>query len=171
MQLGKFSFILGSGKEWRKAGEKVHTYIGKHVERVLRQQKQAHDKEMQRIGGTTDRYILLDEMAKETQDPDDLRYQLLHVFFPAHDATGIAISDMIFHLARDHVRWEKLRCEILAATDSAALSFELLKSMRYLRYVFNECESMTLKIDFPTFANTISLTTPSFSRPPSSHLS
>ena len=173
MQLGKYSFILGSGKQWKKAGEKVHAYIGKHVERVLRQQEQAYrsDKEMQQTGRMPNRYILLDEMAKETQDPDDLRYQLLHVFFPAHDATGIAVSDMIFHLARDHVRWAKLRREILAATDSAALSFELLKSMHYLRYVFNECESLSLIPDFPTFVDTISLATPSFSRPPPSRLS
>ena len=78
-------------------------------------------------------------MAKEMQDPMDLRYQLLNVFQPASNATVIAVSNMIFLLARYQSVQDKLRFEISTLTSpSLPLSFELLKSMKYLRYVFNE---------------------------------
>ncbi|KAF7923846.1 uncharacterized protein EAE98_007664 [Botrytis deweyae] len=138
MMLGKLRFIRGRDIEWKKAFGKVHAYIDKHVSRVLEGQKSAENNEEEDKSTTQKQYILLNEMAKETQDPVDLRYQLFHVFIPAHDATGIAVSDIFFHLARDAHRWDKLRREVLAATTGQTLSFEILKSMKYLRYVFNE---------------------------------
>lgn len=142
MQLGKFVFIRGRDTEYKNAIANVLNFIDVHVERVLRRQswhKSADNRDEDEP--QSPRYILLDEMARETQDSMDLRYQLLHVFFPAHDATGIAVSDMLFHLARDRARWDKLRSEILAVTLAGPLRFELFKSMRYLRFVFNESES------------------------------
>lgn len=116
----------------------MHAYIDKHVSRVLESQKSVENTGDEDERTTQKQYILLNEMAKETQDAVDLRYQLFHVFIPAHDATGIALSDIFFHLARDAHRWDKLRREVLAATTGQTLSFEILKSMKYLRYVFNE---------------------------------
>ncbi|KAF7870099.1 uncharacterized protein EAF02_009289 [Botrytis sinoallii] len=138
MMLGKLRFIRGRDVEWKKAFGKVHAYIDKHISRVLEGQKSAENNEEEDKSATQKQYILLNEMAKETQDPVDLRYQLFHVFIPAHDATGIAVSDIFFHLARDAHRWDKLRGEVLAATTGQTLSFEILKSMKYLRYVFDE---------------------------------
>ncbi|KAK3169419.1 hypothetical protein OEA41_008802 [Lepraria neglecta] len=140
MQLGKLAFIRGRDTHWKNAVRQVHEFIDSHVERVLRQRKSHDTVDNNNVAGKgqSRRYILLDEMANETQDPMDLRYQLLHVFFPAHDATGIAVSDMLFHLARDPNRWRKLQSETLAVISSGPYSFELLKSMKYMRYVFNE---------------------------------
>ncbi|TGO32543.1 hypothetical protein BHYA_0308g00050 [Botrytis hyacinthi] len=134
MMLGKLKFIRGRDIEWKKAFGKVHAYIDKHVCRVLESQKSVENNGDEDERTTKKQYILLNEMAKETQDPVDLRYQLFHVFIPAHDATGIAVSDIFFHLARDAHRWDKLRRELLAATTGQTLSFEILKSMKYLRY-------------------------------------
>ena len=138
MQLGKFKFLRGRDREWKEAIRKVHVFIDKHVEMVLGGQFPDRNETLQ-----AERYILLNEMAKETRDPIDLRYQLLHVFFPAHDATGIAVSDIIFHLPRDPDRWAKLRLKVLTATSLKPLIFELLKSIKYLRYVFNESMRIT----------------------------
>ncbi|KAF5875415.1 putative cytochrome p450 alkane hydroxylase protein [Botrytis fragariae] len=139
MMLGKLKFICGRDIAWKRAFKKVHAYIDKYVTRVLESQKSAENIETEDKSSAQKRYVLLNEMAKETQDPVDLRYQLFHVFIPAHDATGIAVSDILFHLARDPDRCNKLRTEVLAATTAQqTLSFELLKSMKYLRYVFNE---------------------------------
>ncbi|KUJ21588.1 cytochrome P450 alkane hydroxylase-like protein [Mollisia scopiformis] len=135
MMLGKLKFIRGFDTKWKAANKTVLSYVDRHVSRVL---KERPDFKLDSEDGGQKKYILLNEMAKETQDPIDLRYQLINVFFPAHDSTGIAISDIFFHLARDPERWEKLRAEVLTMTASRPLTFELLKSMNYLRYVFNE---------------------------------
>ncbi|TGO14020.1 hypothetical protein BTUL_0059g00050 [Botrytis tulipae] len=138
MMLGKLKFIRGRDIEWKKAFGKVHAYIDKHVSRVLESQKSVENKGEEDKSTAQKHYIPLNEMAKETQDLMDLRHQLFHVFIPAHDATGIAVSDIFFHLARDAHRWDKLQRDVLAATTGQTMSFEILKSMKYLRYVFNE---------------------------------
>lgn len=144
MQLGKFKIIRERDQQWKSECGKVRAFIDKHVERVLEEQasRDASGKPKPKISSDKpkpERYILLNEVAKVAQDPIDLRNQLLNVFFPAHDATAITIADMMFHFARDMNVQTKLRSEI-AAVGSAQLSFELLKSMRYLRFVFNESE-------------------------------
>ncbi|TGO27863.1 hypothetical protein BPAE_0035g00060 [Botrytis paeoniae] len=148
MMLGKLKSIRGRDIEWKKAFRKVHAYIDKHVSRVLESQKSAENREEEDKNTTQKQYILLNEMAKETQDPVDLRYQPFHVFIPAHDATGIAFSDVFFYLARDAGRWDKLWREVLTATTGQTLSFEVLKSMKYLRYVFNESLRLHPTADF-----------------------
>lgn len=144
MMLGKLKFVRGFDTEYKAAVKKVHVYLDKHVSRVLQETKDTMLGKQVDNNHPPKQYILLNEMVKETRDPMDLRYQLLHVFIPAHDATGIAVSDMFFHLARDQGRWEKLRTEILSQVASGPLTFELLKSMKYLRYVFNESKINSL---------------------------
>ena len=99
IQLGKFAFIRGRDTAWKIAVAEVHAYIDKHVVRVLNSTKGKCTNASPSNGiANFGRYILLDETAKETQDPVDLRYQLLHVFFPAYEATGIAASIYSFNL-------------------------------------------------------------------------
>lgn len=139
IQLGKFSFILGKDGVYNRAVANVHKYIDAHILRVLRELKSVGDVDETRSNENQKaQYILLKEIAKENQDPIDLRYQLLHVFFPAHEATGIAVSDLIFHLSRDHDRTKRLRREILAVGSPMPLSFETLKSLTFLRHCLNE---------------------------------
>ncbi|KAI9642244.1 hypothetical protein NHQ30_009046 [Ciborinia camelliae] len=137
MMLGKLKFLRGRDLEFKAAFGKVHAYIEKHVTRVLADPKNAGETSASPSQGPK-QYVLLNEMARETRDPVDLRYQLFHVFIPAHESTGVAVSDIFFHLARDAERWARLRAEVLSATRGREISFELLKSMKYLRWVFNE---------------------------------
>ncbi|CAG8957652.1 hypothetical protein HYFRA_00010519 [Hymenoscyphus fraxineus] len=136
MMLGKLKFIRGRDLEWKKAFKTVHEYIDSHVSTSLIARGISKDSKTEEC--QQKKFVLLEEMTKETQDPIDLRYQLLHIFIPAHDATGIAVSDIFYHLSRDTRCWDKLREEVLRTTASEPISFELLKSTRYLRHVFNE---------------------------------
>lgn len=139
--LGKFSFIKGRDQEYQDATSAVHAYIDGHIKKVLSKQT---DQKTEKTSTTNEsdpkeeRYILLNEMAKKMQDPVELRYSLLNVFFPAHDSVAVTVNNILFHLAREPEIQANLRADILAATKSQPLSFELLKSMKYLRYIFNE---------------------------------
>ncbi|KAH8695297.1 N-alkane-inducible cytochrome P450 [Talaromyces proteolyticus] len=140
LMLGKFSFIKGRDQPYKDAVKTVHAYIDGHVERALAEQQdhKAEKLDANERNHKGKRYILLNEMVKETQDPVELRYSLLNVFFPAHDATAVAVNNILFHLAREPKIQARLRADIMAATKSQPLSFELLKSIKYLRYIFNE---------------------------------
>ena len=76
-------------------------------------------------------------MAKQVRDPVELRFQVLNVFLPARDSTGIALSNVFFNLARNPHVWTELREQALALGDEP-LTFELLKSLPLFKYVLFE---------------------------------
>ena len=77
------------------------------------------------------------EMVKQTQDRLDLRSQILTVFMPGRDSTGYALSNVFHVLARRLDIHQQLRSEVLR-TDSEPLTFEYLRSLKYVQWVFNE---------------------------------
>lgn len=79
------------------------------------------------------------------RDPIQLRYQILGVFLPARDTTGILLSNALFHLARNPHIWTKLRQRALE-TDPEKLTFESLKSLIDFRHVIFE----TLRLQGPS---------------------
>ncbi|KAM0800708.1 cytochrome P450 [Usnea florida] len=94
--------ILHRDKKWYKACQDVTDFCDKNVELALARRKHQQDREkVEEAPRSEERMCLLDEMAKETQDPIDLRYQILSVFSPAHDGASIALSNVFFHLARN----------------------------------------------------------------------
>ena len=88
-----------------------------------------------------DRYVHVRELIKETKDSNEIRSQLLNVFLPAHDAAGVALTNVFSHLARHSTVYSKLRHEILGIDEgegNVELNFERIKSLKYLQYVIQE---------------------------------
>lgn len=129
---GAFSFIYAFDKSWKGNCAKVHSFIDKAVARYYAQASnpEKHDK-------TKERYVLIDGMAKEIKDPIKLRFQLLNIFFPARDSSAIAVSNVLFCLARSPHVWRELRAEALKIKDQR-MTFELLKSIPLFRYTLFE---------------------------------
>lgn len=84
-----------------------------------------------------EKYILVHEMARESQNREELCSQLLNVFFAGRDTPAVALSNIFFCLARHPNVWEKIREEI-EELEIEHLTFERLKSLRYVQYVINE---------------------------------
>lgn len=86
------------------------------------------------------RYVFLDELAKETQDPTILRAQSLNILLAGRDTTASLLSWVFYLLALHKPVFHKLRTEVLASfgTDTKAITFESLKRCTYLRYVIDE---------------------------------
>lgn len=55
------------------------------------------------VGG--ERYVLAHELAKWTGDRDAVRQELLNVFLAAHDGPAIALTSIVFDLARHPAVW------------------------------------------------------------------
>lgn len=142
IRLGRFR-AFHRDRKWQESIKIAHAFAEKYVERALEYRK-AYLKGLE--DGTDPnpedadrqkRYVLLQELAKETDDRVELRSQIIHVFLAGHDSTAITISNAIFHLSRHQEKWRKLRKEILAASD-APPTFESLKNMHYLQYIIRE---------------------------------
>ena len=122
-------------KKWKDSLTKVHAFVDKHVGHALAETNTGIDSE---IGVPTHhRYVLIREMAREIRDPIELRFQVINVFFPARDSTGIALSNALFNLARNPKVWTELREQALALGDRP-VTFEVLKSLHLFRYVLFE---------------------------------
>ena len=135
VRLGRLKFLYRDPK-WFESIRIVHEFVEKHIDKSLEAERlrkvKSHIEEAE-----NHRYILLDEMVKQTQDKLDLRSQILAVFMPSRDTTAFLVSNVIHALARNSDRWTKLRKEV-SSMGSRPLTFELLKSMKYLQWVINE---------------------------------
>ena len=122
-------------EKWKDSLKKVHAFVDKHVGHALAETNTGVDSE----NGLPShhRYVLIREMAREIRDPIELRFQVINVFFPARDSTGIALSNALFNLARNPKVWTELREQALALGDRP-VTFETLKSLHLFRYVLFE---------------------------------
>jgi len=131
--VGPFRWLLYLDPWWKKAYAKVHAFVDVRVERAL-EKNRSPEKET----NSPKRYVLLEEMAKQTQDPYDLRMQILNVFFPARDTAAIGFADAIFELARHPLEWASLKAEVEAIKPGQALTFEYLRSLKVTKAIINE---------------------------------
>ncbi|TVY12842.1 Cytochrome P450 monooxygenase lepH [Lachnellula arida] len=121
--------------EWKHAYKVVHSYIDERVKEAL--QATAFSSPDQDSDGKPRKYVLLQEMAKQIRDPIQLRYQILAIFLPARELTGVLLSNALFHLARNPDIWTQLRQTALKV-DPEKLTFESLKSLKDFRNVIFE---------------------------------
>lgn len=90
-----------------------------------------------------DRYVLLDQLAKVTDDPVELRSQTLNVFIAGRDTTASLLGWIVYFLARHPGVFSKLRQEVLhkfgpyVPHDSSGIDLQRLRGS-YLDAVINE---------------------------------
>lgn len=137
LMTGPLKFLFVFDPTWKRAYTKVHAFVDKNVAIGLDQQRETANSVRNESSGSREKYILLHQMAIETQDPYDLRSQIINVFFPARDTTAIAFGNAVFELARHPQAWEELRGKVSSIV-SQQLTFELLKSLKYTKAIINE---------------------------------
>lgn len=156
MALAGISFLYGRATqhaEWRQAIAQVHSFVDKYIDRALTEQAKAkataktEDDEQpgKGVNGSVNMkpksrpFSVVSELVRETTDRKFLRDQLISLFFPSRDATGIGLSGLFFNLARHPHVWTTVREEVMASSGlEQPLTFEKLKSMRYLQSVLSE---------------------------------
>lgn len=147
---GMLRFRYMFDKKWKEAYEKVHAFVDDRVQKALEETAQEKMSSASNTVPSTEhvqaqRYVLLQEMAKEIRDPTELRFQILNVFLPARDTTSIAVANALFHLARNPKVWTELRSAALSL-GSRPLTFEVLKSLTLFKYVLFE----TIRLQGPS---------------------
>ncbi|KAK3939387.1 cytochrome P450 [Diplogelasinospora grovesii] len=129
-------FWLYDSKEFREACKIVHDFADYFVRLALSKDLRKKDEE------NKEQYIFLEALAAETQDPIELRSELLHVLLAGRDTTASHLGWIFYNLARDPARYKKLRDIILADFGTydhpKNITFSKLKDCKYLRYVNDE---------------------------------
>lgn len=143
MQLGRLDF-LHRDKKFEEAIKIVNKFADYYVAKAISYRK--HHENLRRDGGDKregkERYVLLREMALETDNGEVLRNQIIHVFLAGHESSAITIGNAIFELSRNPTIWKKVRAEVLAQGDDRP-TIETLKNMTYLQHVIKESKSST----------------------------
>ena len=137
--------LLRHDRQWQQSLETTRTLVDKHVEMALEYRKAHFDgrerPRSKRLYNEADklleRHTFLYEMAKQTDNRDELRSQIFQVFLAEHDSTATVVGNAVFNLCRDEKKWEKLREEALSPGDKP-LTYQTLNNMRYLQYIIKE---------------------------------
>ncbi|KAH4013418.1 hypothetical protein HBI56_224390 [Parastagonospora nodorum] len=133
MQLPQWNIFTRDARFWSSC-KTVHDFVSEKVDAVAKDpEKYSFDDK-----NVNAHYVLAHELLKETLDTKTIRNELLNVFLPAHEATGVALTNIFFNVARYPRVWEKLRKETLALPAGQDITFESLKGMKYLQAVIAE---------------------------------
>jgi cytochrome P450 len=124
-------------KEFREANRRVHEVVDHYVNVALEAKRNPERKQ------GDGRYIFLEALAAETDDPKMLRDNMLNILLAGRDTTASLLSSTFFYLARYPHVFARLRKEIVDAFgDGKSATVEItqtkLKDIAYLRYVLNE---------------------------------
>ncbi len=148
--LGPFKFLYRyMDFKWLDSCKVTHQFAEKYMHKAS-QHRQTIAEEVSHsekvAEGTRKPYVLLFGMAEQTNDPMELRNEILQALMAAQETTAALISNACFLLSRDEPIWQRLRQEVLAL-GHADIDQESLQGMTYLRNVLNESESVSLSTD------------------------
>ncbi|RDW58626.1 hypothetical protein BP6252_13102 [Coleophoma cylindrospora] len=127
---GRWSFLCYSPSLARHCRE-VHKFVDELVVKRLSRPsiKPATD---------PDRFFLLDQLAKSSQNPLELRNETLQILNAGRDTTGALLGWAFYFLARNSRVFTKLRETILADFGHDEIAYPKLKSCEYLHQTIQE---------------------------------
>ena len=127
---------LFTRSEFDRACTFVHAFVDQIVYRVLEKTK-SYDAEKVDSFDEPERYVFLEEVAKRTRDPKQLRDESLNILLAGRDTTASLLSHTFHVLARRPDIFKKLKAEV-NELEGKKPTYETLKGMKYLKYVLNE---------------------------------
>lgn len=128
-------YWLVNPKEFQEANRQVHEVVDYYVASTLSSNRSGKS-------DPSGRYIFLEALAAETDNPKMLRDSMLNILLAGRDTTASLLSSTFFYLARHPKTWNRLRSEIIDVFGDSKNPREItqakLKDIAYLRYVLNE---------------------------------
>ncbi len=130
-RLGKLMTLFGASL--KKDSKITHDFIDHYIDLALK------DREKYTVGRIQgERYVFLHEVVQRTQDPEQIRSEILHILLAGKDTTAGLLSHTWFLLAKRPDVWAKLRADV-DNLNGEKPSFAALQEMKYLKAVLNEC--------------------------------
>jgi len=131
---GKLRVLFPRDKKFENACRVVHRYVDQRIDAYF---DSVAEGKVTRTEENHERLVLLNELAKETDDRLLIRSQVLNVLQAAEDGAAIIISNTLYFLSRHPEVQDKLRKEV-STFEGQIPTYDTLKSLKYLRQVINE---------------------------------
>lgn len=135
-------YWVWTSSEFRRSIKQCNRFMDHYVQRALNKGLRESEKERDLEKKNKKKYVFLDAIAEQTQDPIELRSQLLHILLAGRDTTASMLGWLFFSLAKDPARYKKLRAAILedfgTYSEPKEITFSNLKNCQYLQYCNNE---------------------------------
>ncbi|KAI0178934.1 putative N-alkane-inducible cytochrome P450 [Hypoxylon sp. FL1284] len=143
--LAKFYWLMNS-KEFKEHCAAIHEFAdGIVADRLAHPPEKLSGSSVDPEKGSGDgvgagrRFNLLNELAKETQDPRELRNETLHVLIAGRDTTGCLLGWVVYFLARHPAVYAKLREAVLDRFGDRPADFRaLMNQVPYLQWIISE---------------------------------
>ncbi|KAK0290220.1 hypothetical protein LTR91_006410 [Friedmanniomyces endolithicus] len=130
-------YWLYNPKSFKENNRVVNNFVKHYVDLAL--EKGSREKKAEEGHR---KYVFLEALAEQTQDPVELRAQLLNILLAGRDTTASLLSWLFHQLLRHPEVFEKLRSAILDAfgsyDDPQDITFATLKGCQYLQACLNE---------------------------------
>ena len=126
---------IGITKQVRENCKRAQEYVESYVQKALARGAKASE----------DRYVFLEQLAKVTSNPVEIRDQLMSILAAGRDTTAGTLSFLFRILAQRPDVFSKLRETVIqdfGSTGTDSITFDTLKSCQYLQW----CLSETLRL-------------------------
>jgi cytochrome P450 len=138
--LGKFYWLFPHRKQMNKHCAEIHEVVDSMI---LYQLNAKEEKSLLMEEKANRKFVLLEELAKETRDLRELRNETLHTLAAGRDPTAALLSWTFYMLARNPAVFDKLRGVVLEefgdrASTAPTLEYEKLRKCEYLCFVLHE---------------------------------
>ncbi|KAK5079428.1 hypothetical protein LTR51_001625 [Lithohypha guttulata] len=134
--LAKYSWLVNSDG-YSEHCKGLRSFVDYFVRKALEQTN-----EEKRSSDMQDKYVLLDELAKHSRNPAELRNETLNVLHASRDTTAALMGWIVYFLARHEDVFQTLRAEILNTFTSNGtpieITFKGIHSMTFMPQVINE---------------------------------
>jgi cytochrome P450 len=135
-------YFLYNPAQFRKDCAEIQRFAQYYVDLALTGNLQSGENKSVSGDQTNSGYVFLRELAKETQDPEELRTQLLNILLAGRDTTAGLLGWTFYLLSRHVDVYEKLRTVVIETfgefSSTNTITFESLKSCSYLQHVLSE---------------------------------
>lgn len=129
-QAGRLAFKYYLDREYPRTVAEVHGFVDEQIRLALGEPSTTADEEK-------DRYVLLEQLAKQIKDPLTLRYECLNIFAGGRDGMAVIVTNALFLLARQPQLWRELREAALPVDEEGLLDFDS-KALRPFRNIIYE---------------------------------
>lgn len=137
-RLGKLVHLFRD-KEFEDSCVTVHKFVDDIISRAL-EKRNSQDVEKSAEGsGAPQRYTFLNELVRSTQDPKQIRDELLNILLAGRDTTASLLANTFSVLSQRPDIWARLKAEV-DDLGGQRPGYETLKDMKYLKCLLNECE-------------------------------
>ena len=136
LRAGRLLPLMPRDHSYEAAKAILHEYADAFVRKAMGYRKR-WEQDAENEGNGEDRYVFLRELAKESEDPLDLRNNMLGMLLVGSESTASYLTSSLWVLSSRQDLWAKMRSEVLGIKEDE-LNYERMKTLTTLNYVMNE---------------------------------